>query len=115
MASSRPTIDHSGEIDRKKLGELVFIDPSLRKQLNAATHPLVTLELALRLLWHWLLFHFVVVRLLAPLTILCNPCTSSSAGVAGRGMSSPMECRNSNAEQPQSSQSLKFGSTLKDS
>lgn len=52
-----------GEIDRKKLGELVFNDPALRKKLNAATHPLVTLELAAQILWHWLMFHFVVVRI----------------------------------------------------
>ncbi len=52
-----------GEIDRKKLGELVFKDPVLRKRLNAATHPLVTLELAAQIIWHWLMFHFVVVRI----------------------------------------------------
>lgn len=51
----------TGEIDRKKLGEIVFQHPELRKQLNAATHPLVIAELAKQLLLHWLLFHFVVV------------------------------------------------------
>lgn len=51
----------SGEIDRKKLGDVVFAHPELRKQLNAATHPLVTLELVKQLIWHWLTFHFVVV------------------------------------------------------
>jgi dephospho-CoA kinase len=31
----------SGEIDRKKLGEVVFNDPAQRRRLNAIVHPLV--------------------------------------------------------------------------
>ena len=50
------------EIDRKKLGKLIFENPDLRQQLNAATHPIVTLELARQIFMHWLLFRFVVVR-----------------------------------------------------
>jgi dephospho-CoA kinase len=50
-----------GEIDRKKLGAIVFSDVHLRKQLNAATHPLVIMEMLKQLLVHWLLFRFAVV------------------------------------------------------
>lgn len=57
----REILQADGEIDRKKLGEIVFQHPELRKQLNAATHPLVIAELAMQLLLHWLVFHFVVV------------------------------------------------------
>ena len=31
----------NGEIDRKKLGEVVFNDPAERRRLNAIVHPLV--------------------------------------------------------------------------
>ena len=32
---------HDGEIDRRKLGELIFNDPFARRRLNAIVHPLV--------------------------------------------------------------------------
>jgi len=35
----------SGEIDRKKLGALVFSDSEARKRLNSATHPIVEAEI----------------------------------------------------------------------
>lgn len=50
-----------GELDRKKLGKLVFDSPHLRSRLNKATHPLVILEIVKQLLWHWLMFRFVVI------------------------------------------------------
>ncbi len=34
-------VDDAGEIDRKKLGDLVFSDEEKRKKLNELTHPLV--------------------------------------------------------------------------
>lgn len=40
----------------------MFNNPELRKHLNAATHPLVMMEMARQLFVHWLLFRFVVVR-----------------------------------------------------
>ncbi len=51
----------AGELDRKKLGKLVFESAHLRRHLNEATHPLVTLEMAKQIVWCWLCFHFVVV------------------------------------------------------
>lgn len=39
----------------------MFSDVHLRKQLNAATHPLVIMEMLKQLLVHWLLFRFAVV------------------------------------------------------
>lgn len=50
-----------GEIDRERLGELVFIDVGARRQLNRATHPAVTFELAKQLLVHFLRGHWLVV------------------------------------------------------
>lgn len=39
-------LDLSGEIDRKKLGALVFSDSEARKRLNSATHPIVEAEIS---------------------------------------------------------------------
>lgn len=39
---------HGGEIDRQKLGELVFHDENARQRLNAIVHPLVREWMALR-------------------------------------------------------------------
>lgn len=51
----------TGELDRKKLGKLIFESPQLRRKLNEATHPLVTMEMVKQIIWHWLCFKFVVV------------------------------------------------------
>ncbi|KAJ3293465.1 hypothetical protein HK104_004436 [Borealophlyctis nickersoniae] len=40
----------TGEIDRPKLGELVFADSAKRKQLNAATHPFIRAEMFMAVL-----------------------------------------------------------------
>jgi dephospho-CoA kinase len=41
-----------GEIERDKLGKLVFSDPQARKKLNQATHPFIYWEILTRLAWH---------------------------------------------------------------
>ena len=56
----------AGELDRKKLGELVFESAHLRRHLNEATHSLITLEMAKQIVWCWLCFHFVVVIFYRP-------------------------------------------------
>lgn len=58
----------TGELDRKKLGKLIFESPQLRRKLNEATHPLVTLEMVKQVIWYWLCFKFVVVMALLFLT-----------------------------------------------
>ncbi|KAF5826803.1 dephospho-CoA kinase [Dunaliella salina] len=42
-----------GEIDREKLGRLIFNSPVERRKLNAATHLPVGMELLRLVLWHW--------------------------------------------------------------
>mmetsp|Transcript_6140 Transcript_6140/g.16304 ORF Transcript_6140/g.16304 Transcript_6140/m.16304 type:complete len:241 (+) Transcript_6140:141-863(+) len=42
-----------GEIDREKLGRLIFNSPTERRKLNAATHLPVGVELLRQVLWHW--------------------------------------------------------------
>lgn len=54
---------HAGELDRKRLGELVFQDASKRKQLNAALHPLIMLQLGLQILSLWARHCLLMVRL----------------------------------------------------
>ncbi len=54
------TAHFTGEIDRERLGELVFKDAVARRKLNRATHPAVTLELAKQLLSHLLQCHSLV-------------------------------------------------------
>src|SRR3954465_11959259 len=42
LAAFGPQIaDAAGNLDRKRLGALVFADPEARKRLNAITHPIV--------------------------------------------------------------------------
>jgi dephospho-CoA kinase len=55
------TLHVSGDIDRAKLGQLVFADAAARRRLNKATHAPVALELLRQLLGHWLRFRQVVV------------------------------------------------------
>ena len=42
------------EIDRDKLGAIVFADPQARRRLNACTHPAIRMEIAKEVGWHWL-------------------------------------------------------------
>ncbi|KAJ3193011.1 hypothetical protein HK101_005594 [Irineochytrium annulatum] len=51
----------SGEIDRPKLGAIVFRDPEARRRVNAATHPYIRLEMLRKLLWSFLCGKRVVV------------------------------------------------------
>ena len=55
---------HTGEIDRAKLGKLIFEDAARRKQLNAALHPLIMLRIASQLLLLWLRHEMLVVSAL---------------------------------------------------
>ncbi|SAM06886.1 hypothetical protein [Absidia glauca] len=43
-----------GHLDRPKLGDIIFTDPSKRKILNACVHPAVRLEMLKQVLYHWL-------------------------------------------------------------
>jgi hypothetical protein len=51
----------AGELDREKLGRIVFSDPAARRRLNGATHLPVFLELFKALAWCWLTLKLVVV------------------------------------------------------
>ncbi len=51
----------AGEINREKLGKIVFSDPAARKRLNAATHLPVFLEVFKSIVWCWLTCKLVVV------------------------------------------------------
>lgn len=42
-------VDRSGEIDRKRLGEIVFSDPQALRRLERIVHPAVTVEIARRI------------------------------------------------------------------
>lgn len=44
IAEAFPTVIASHEVDRKKLGEIVFKDPKKRKHLESILHPLVVAE-----------------------------------------------------------------------
>jgi dephospho-CoA kinase len=44
----------TGELDRKRLGTLVFADPGLRKKLQAITHRPIFLAMAKQLLYHFI-------------------------------------------------------------
>ncbi|ORZ17041.1 dephospho-CoA kinase [Absidia repens] len=44
-----------GNLNRAKLGEIVFADPSKRKILNGYTHPAIRLEMLKQVLYQWLL------------------------------------------------------------
>ncbi|GAQ78388.1 dephospho-CoA kinase [Klebsormidium nitens] len=43
-----------GELDRQRLGNLVFQDQAKRKKLNSILQPLIGIEIARQLAWHWL-------------------------------------------------------------
>lgn len=58
-----------GDIDRERLGGLVFNDAAARRRLNAATHLPVALSLARALLLSWLSCKWVVVSICALLCI----------------------------------------------
>jgi dephospho-CoA kinase len=45
QGSSNDTIYSPRNIDRRKLGDIIFKDPSKRKLLNSLTHPLITKKL----------------------------------------------------------------------
>lgn len=47
-------LDGSGNIDRQKLGDIVFSDAAARRRLNQATHAPIAVEIGRRLLWAWL-------------------------------------------------------------
>ncbi|KAJ3309148.1 hypothetical protein HDU76_003710 [Blyttiomyces sp. JEL0837] len=51
----------TGNIDRPKLGSLVFRDPEARRKVNHATHPYIRLEMLRQLLWAFLCLKRVVV------------------------------------------------------
>jgi dephospho-CoA kinase len=47
-AFGRDVLDSTGHMDRKRMRERVFADPTLRRQLNDITHPAIREELARR-------------------------------------------------------------------
>lgn len=49
------------EIDRAKLGDLIFADPGKRKLLNSCTHPYIRREIVLQILRYWITGYRVVV------------------------------------------------------
>ncbi|KAI8139703.1 dephospho-CoA kinase [Fennellomyces sp. T-0311] len=51
----------NGEIDRPKLGQVIFADPAKRKILNQCTHPYVRLEMLKQAFFHWVKGASVVV------------------------------------------------------
>ncbi|KAI9491538.1 dephospho-CoA kinase [Zychaea mexicana] len=51
----------NGEIDRPKLGQVIFADPAKRKILNQCTHPAVRTEMLKQAFFHWLKGASVVV------------------------------------------------------
>uniref|UniRef100_A0A383VGM4 Dephospho-CoA kinase n=1 Tax=Tetradesmus obliquus TaxID=3088 RepID=A0A383VGM4_TETOB len=54
-------LTETGDIDRARLGQLVFADAAARRRLNKATHAPVAVELLRQLLGHWLCFRRLVV------------------------------------------------------
>lgn len=65
--------DHNGNdvLDRRRLGELVFSNPSLKKKLESIIHPHVIKRIILRVLAAWLSFKSIVV-LDVPLLFECK-------------------------------------------
>lgn len=59
--------DNGGEIDRDKLGRIVFGDRDARAWLNGVTHWRIGVAIAKRILWHWMIRGDRVVILDAPL------------------------------------------------
>ncbi|KAJ3414094.1 hypothetical protein HDV05_007128 [Chytridiales sp. JEL 0842] len=53
--------NNSQNLDRPKLANLVFRDPSVRKKVNGATHPYIRLEMLRQLLWAFLTLKSCVV------------------------------------------------------
>lgn len=51
----REVLDERGGVDRRKLGELVFRNHTMRKKLNSTLHPLILLHIIGQLGWHWLM------------------------------------------------------------
>ncbi|MEW5310969.1 MAG: hypothetical protein WDW38_002719 [Sanguina aurantia] len=51
----------NGELDRAALSELVFNDPATKRKLNRATHWFITRALLLKVAWHWMLGHKLLV------------------------------------------------------
>lgn len=47
-------LDENQEIDRRKLGRLVFQDRQLRNELNSILHPLIFVHMIFQLAWCWL-------------------------------------------------------------
>ncbi|KAI8081623.1 dephospho-CoA kinase [Halteromyces radiatus] len=43
-----------GNLNRAKLGEVVFADPAKRKVLNSCTHPAIRLEMFKQVVYHWI-------------------------------------------------------------
>eukprot|EP00882_Tetradesmus_deserticola_P010993 GHRQ01011627.1.p1 GENE.GHRQ01011627.1~~GHRQ01011627.1.p1 ORF type:complete len:167 (+),score=46.77 GHRQ01011627.1:326-826(+) len=60
-ALGRDILDGRGEVDRARLGQLVFADAAARRRLNMATHAPVAWQLLRQLVGHWLRFRRLVV------------------------------------------------------
>lgn len=50
-----------GNINRPKLGEIIFSDPEKRKILNSCTHPYVRLEMLKQVFYYWMIGSKLVV------------------------------------------------------
>ena len=50
-----------GELDRKKLGAMVFSDPALRRKLDAAVKMPIWTSIVARMAWHWVTLKSVIV------------------------------------------------------
>lgn len=50
-----------GELDRKKLGAMVFSDPALRRRLDSAVKMPIWTSIAASVAWHWLTLKRIVV------------------------------------------------------
>ncbi|KAJ1556627.1 hypothetical protein HK405_002310, partial [Cladochytrium tenue] len=61
VAAAQVVDPATGEIDRQRLGTLVFADPAVRRQLNAATHPYIRYEMIRLGLWALITMQRVVV------------------------------------------------------
>ncbi|KAF6255164.1 dephospho-CoA kinase [Scenedesmus sp. NREL 46B-D3] len=82
-AFGRSILNERGEIDRARLGQLVFADAAARRRLNKATHAPVALELMRQLAGHWLrLRRLVVIDMPLLFETGTHKLTSSSVVVA---------------------------------
>ncbi|KAL0246174.1 hypothetical protein GEMRC1_007388 [Eukaryota sp. GEM-RC1] len=50
-----------GDLDRAKLGTLIFQDPEARKRLNSITHPRIIFEMVKQTIFHWLMLRLIVI------------------------------------------------------